>query len=119
MGSSQSDSNDTANINCKDIKNLNEDTKSYYIKEIDEKKKDYKKYSKNYNEKDFNNKVNKYKSSLGVKPLYYAFLLYYAIPRVSLVNKALIIGCLGYLISPLILFPDAIPVLGLTNDIVF
>ena len=118
MGSSQSDSNDTANINNKDIKNLNEDTKSYYIKEIDEKKIDYEKYGKNYKEKDLNKKVDKFKSVLGVKPLYYVFLLYYAIPKVSLADKAIIIGSLGYLISPLDLIPDVIPVVGLMDDIV-
>ena len=77
---------------------------------------DYKKYGKNYNEKDFNNTVDKNKSKIGVKPLYYAFLLYYALPRASLTDKAIIIGCLGYLISPFELIPDFIPVIGYLDD---
>lgn len=103
-------------INEANIKNLDEDTKAFYIKEIDEKNIDYKKYGKDYNEKDFNSKVDNNKSKIGVKPLYYAFLLYYAIPNVSLADKAIIIGCLGYLISPFDLIPDFIPVVGFLDD---
>ena len=102
--------------NIKNINNLNEDIKAYYVKEIDEKNIDYKKYGKNYNEKDFNSKVDSNKNKIGVKPLYYAFLLYYALPRVSLADKAIIIGCLGYLISPFDLIPDFIPVVGYADD---
>ena len=38
-------------------------------------------------------------------------------PKVSLLDKAIIIGSLGYLISPLDLIPDYIPVIGLMDDI--
>ena len=101
----------------KNINNLDEDIMAFYVKEIDERNIDYEKYGKNYNDKDFNNKVNNYKSKLGAKALYHAFLLYYAIPKVSLVDKAIIIGSLGYLISPLDLIPDFIPVIGFIDDI--
>ena len=43
-------------------------------------------------------------------------MLYYSLPKASLVNKAIIIGSLGYLISPLDLIPDCIPVIGLMDD---
>ena len=105
------------NINKINISKLDEDKKAYYVKKIDENNIDYKKYGKKYNDKDFNKTVSKYKSNLGIKPLYYAFLLYYALPKVTLIDKTIIIGALGYLISPLDLIPDFIPVVGLLDDI--
>ena len=54
---------------------------------------------------------------LGLKPLYIALLLYYTLPKASLVNKAIIIGSLGYLISPIDLIPDWIPIIGLMDDV--
>ena len=35
----------------------------------------------------------------------------------SVKDKAVIIGALGYLISPLDLIPDALPIAGLTDDL--
>ena len=48
-----------------------------------------------------------------------ALILYYLIQsdKVSLKDKAIIIGALGYLISPLDAVPDAIPIAGLTDDL--
>ena len=37
--------------------------------------------------------------------------------KVSTANKAMIIGALGYMISPLDVIPDAIPIAGLTDDL--
>ena len=37
--------------------------------------------------------------------------------KVSLKDKAIIIGALGYLISPLDVVPDAIPIAGLGDDL--
>ena len=77
---------------------------------------DLQKHEKDFNDSGFWSKVSLFGKKLGIKPLYLAFLLYYSLPKASLVNKAIIIGSLGYLISPLDLIPDCIPVIGLMDD---
>ena len=54
----------------------------------------------------------------GSKLVYGSLLLYYTIQsdKVSRKDKAIIIGALGYLISPLDVIPDAIPIAGLADD---
>jgi uncharacterized membrane protein YkvA (DUF1232 family) len=51
--------------------------------------------------------------------VYAALVLYYTLQsdKVSAANKAMIIGALGYLISPLDVVPDAIPIAGLADDL--
>ena len=51
--------------------------------------------------------------------VYTALILYYTLEsdKVSLKDKALIVGALGYLISPLDVIPDAIPIAGLGDDL--
>ena len=54
----------------------------------------------------------------GSKLVYGSLLLYYTVQsdKVSRKDKAIIIGALGYLISPLDVMPDAIPIVGLADD---
>ncbi len=56
--------------------------------------------------------------SLGKATTRYALLLYYTLQsgEVSITNKAIIMGALGYLILPLDMIPDMVPLLGLTDD---
>lgn len=51
--------------------------------------------------------------------MYAALILYYTLQsdKVSVKDKTLIIGALGYLISPLDVMPDAIPIVGLGDDL--
>ncbi|MDE6002062.1 MAG: DUF1232 domain-containing protein, partial [Prevotella sp.] len=51
--------------------------------------------------------------------VYAALILFYTLQsdKVSTTNKAMIIGALGYMISPLDVIPDAIPIAGLTDDL--
>ena len=55
----------------------------------------------------------------GAKLVYAALVLYYTLQsdKVSVKDKAIIIGALGYLISPLDVVPDAIPIAGLGDDL--
>ena len=75
------------------------------------------KYAKDYSEKGFWEKVKKFAVKMGVKPIYISLLLYYSIPKVSLVDKAIILGSLGFLIYPIDLILDTIPVIGFADDI--
>ena len=81
-------------------------------------KKDLHEYAGNYSGAKFWNKIKAVAKNLGRKTLRYALLLYYTLESddVSLKNKAIIMGALGYLILPIDLIPDFVPVLGLTDD---
>lgn len=55
----------------------------------------------------------------GVKVVYGVLLLYYVAvdPNTSTADKAKIYGAIGYFILPLDLVPDAIPMVGYTDDL--
>ena len=75
-------------------------------------------YAKNYSEDNLWDKVRENVSSIGLTVIYKAFQLYYVAQSDScpMKVKAGIIGALGYLISPLDLVPDFIPVVGYSDD---
>ena len=63
-------------------------------------------------------KLKKYAKIIGREAVYHALVLYYMMlsKETSWVNKAYIIGALGYLIFPLDFIPDAIPIVGYSDD---
>lgn len=78
------------------------------------------KYEKKYNEEDFFGKLKKYAKKIGSKCVEQALTLYYVMkkPEVPAQYKALILGALGYLVSPLDFIPDLAPFVGYTDDVV-
>lgn len=76
-------------------------------------------YSNKFSKRDFVEKIARIAKSAGAKLVYAALILYYTLqsPKVSATNKAMIIGALGYLISPIDVVPDAIPIAGLADDL--
>lgn len=80
--------------------------------------KDLPNYAGNYSRAKLWKKLAAVAKNLGKKTLWYVLLLYYTLEsdEVSLGNKAIIMGALGYLILPIDLIPDVVPVLGLTDD---
>ena len=80
---------------------------------------DFQKYKDKFTQQGFFDKIQRVATRAGAKLVYVALILYYLIQsdKVSLKDKAIIIGALGYLISPLDAVPDAIPIAGLSDDL--
>lgn len=79
---------------------------------------DFMAYSDKFSSGDFVDKIQRIAKRAGSKLVYGSLLLYYTMQsdKVSRKDKAIIIGALGYLISPLDVMPDAIPIVGLADD---
>ncbi|NHN32449.1 YkvA family protein [Paenibacillus agricola] len=77
------------------------------------------KYEKHYTEVGFWGKLKKAATEAGVKVVYAGLILYYAVqsPKTPLKAKIQIYGALGYLILPLDIIPDLIPVVGYMDDL--
>ena len=80
---------------------------------------DFMNYGNKFSKQDFVEKIARIAKGAGAKLVYAALILYYTLqsPKVSATNKAMIIGALGYLISPLDVVPDAIPIACLADDL--
>ena len=80
---------------------------------------DFMNYANKFSKRDFVEKIARIAKGAGAKLVYAALILYYTLQsdKVSATNKAMIIGALGYLISPLDVVPDAIPIAGLADDL--
>jgi uncharacterized membrane protein YkvA (DUF1232 family) len=80
---------------------------------------DFMSYANKFSQSDFVEKISNIAKRAGAKLIYAALILYYTLQsdKISTANKAMIIGALGYMISPLDVIPDAIPIAGLTDDL--
>ncbi len=80
---------------------------------------DFIKYKDKFTASEFVEKISRVAKRAGSKFVYAALILYYTLEsdKVSIKDKAIIIGALGYLISPLDVMPDAIPIAGLSDDL--
>ena len=76
-------------------------------------------YANKFSNSEFVEKIARIAKRAGAKLVYVALILYYTLQsdKVSTTDKAIIIGALGYMISPLDVLPDAIPIVGLTDDL--
>ena len=80
---------------------------------------DFMRYANKFSQTDVVEKIASIAKRAGAKLVYAALILYYTLQsdKISTANKAMIIGALGYMISPLDVIPDAIPIAGLTDDL--
>ncbi|SEB94292.1 YkvA family protein [Paenibacillus sp. GP183] len=74
---------------------------------------------KNYSDSSFWLKLKRFSKKAGTKVVYTALLLYYVLrsPNVPIKAKAIIIGALGYFISPIDIIPDFLLGVGYTDDL--
>ena len=80
---------------------------------------DFMAYKDRFTESGFAETISRIAKRAGAKLVYAALILYYTLEsdKVSLKDKAIIVGALGYLISPLDVVPDAFPIIGLGDDL--
>jgi uncharacterized membrane protein YkvA (DUF1232 family) len=77
------------------------------------------KYTKEYNDNSFWEKIKKYASVAGKKVVEPAFILYYCLQDkdTPLKVKLIIVSALGYFILPTDAIPDISPLIGYSDDI--
>jgi len=76
-------------------------------------------YANKFSQNDFVEKISRVAKRAGAKLVYASLILFYTLQsdKIGMKDKAIIIGALGYLISPLDVVPDAIPIAGLSDDL--
>jgi len=75
-------------------------------------------FKKKFSENKFWKKISTQVKKIGMKTIYMALLLFYAYKRkdTPLWAKNIVLGTLGYFISPIDILPDLTPLLGYTDD---
>ncbi len=76
-------------------------------------------YSKKFSENKLWKKFSRFARKIGIKSVYSALLLFFAFRRSDTPKwaKNIILGVLGYLLSPIDAIPDLSPILGYTDDL--
>lgn len=76
-------------------------------------------FQKSFSDNQFWEKIRRFARNAGAEVVYLALLLYYVLkhPGTTTADRAKIIGALGYFILPIDLVPDAIPIVGFTDDL--
>ncbi len=79
----------------------------------------FRSYIDKFSEHQFWDKLKFFARQAGLKTVYSALLLFYAYRRrdTPLWAKNIVLGTLGYFLSPIDAMPDLTPVLGYTDDI--
>jgi uncharacterized membrane protein YkvA (DUF1232 family) len=76
-------------------------------------------FSVSYDEGSFWEKIKDFAKKAGKELIEKALILFYALqdPATPMWAKTVIVGALGYFISPVDAIPDVIPVVGFTDDL--
>lgn len=76
-------------------------------------------FSEEFSENKFSDKIAKYAKKAGSKLIYTAYVLYYSLfdKNFPIKQRAIVIGALGYFILPFDLVPDMVPALGYADDL--
>lgn len=76
-------------------------------------------YKDQYTEKKLWRKIARFAQRMGIKTVYTTLLMFFAYKRKETPRwaKNIVLGALGYLISPIDLLPDLTPIIGYTDDL--
>lgn len=76
-------------------------------------------YKEQYTEKKLWSKIARFAQRMGIKTVYTTLLMFFAYKRKETPRwaKSIVVGALGYLISPIDLLPDLTPIIGYTDDL--
>ncbi|MFN7119044.1 MAG: YkvA family protein [Saprospiraceae bacterium] len=79
----------------------------------------FRKYTKKFSENKLWQKFSRFARQIGIKAVYSALLMFYAYRRTDTPKwaKNIILGVLGYLLTPIDAIPDLSPILGYTDDL--